>query len=200
MEFDLWAQLPSVLPEVGLTALAIIVLFADIYGSPSTRRNVVFISALGMALLALVPLIWQPDPALYESWNAALGRHGQLRPALSDFQGDAPFGGRGHLPDGGRRQRRRGQRRVLSDRYRRHARRTDDVERERSDPGFRGAGDPVDPALHAGRLPPRRSALSRKWHEILSLWLVRFGDHAFRFQSALRVCRHDQPQRHRGRV
>ena len=45
-------------------------LFADIYGAPGTRRNVVFISAISMALLALVPLIWTPDPALYE--------HGEL--------------------------------------------------------------------------------------------------------------------------
>ena len=67
---NLWAQLPSVLPEVGLTVLAIVVLFADIYGAPGTRRNVVFISAISMALLALVPLIWTPDPALYE--------HGEL--------------------------------------------------------------------------------------------------------------------------
>ena len=70
MQFDLWAQLPSVLPEIGLTTLAILVLFADIYGAAATRRNVVYISAIGMALLALVPLIWSPDPALYE--NGAL--------------------------------------------------------------------------------------------------------------------------------
>ena len=70
MEYDLWAQLPSVLPEIGLTALALVVLFADIYGSLATRRNVVIVSAVGMALLALVPLVWQPDPALYE--NGAL--------------------------------------------------------------------------------------------------------------------------------
>ncbi|MCY4146134.1 MAG: NADH-quinone oxidoreductase subunit N [Chloroflexi bacterium] len=70
MEFDLWAQLPSVLPEIGVTALAVVVLFADCYGSQATRRNVVYISALAMALLALVPLIWLPDPALYE--NGAL--------------------------------------------------------------------------------------------------------------------------------
>ena len=70
MEFDLWAQLPSVLPEIGLTVLAVVVLFADIYGSIATRRNVVYVSAVGMALLALAPLIWQPDPALYE--NGAL--------------------------------------------------------------------------------------------------------------------------------
>ena len=67
MDFDLWAQLPSVLPEIGLTVLAVVVLFADIYGSVATRRNVVYVSAVGMALLALVPLVWQPDPALYEN-------------------------------------------------------------------------------------------------------------------------------------
>jgi len=65
--FDLWAQLPSVLPELGLTALAVLVLFADIYGSSATRRHVVYISAVGMALLAFVPLIWTPDPALFEN-------------------------------------------------------------------------------------------------------------------------------------
>ena len=73
MEFGLWAQLPSVLPEVGLTALVIVVLFADLYGSPVTRRNVVYISAVGMALLALVPLIWLPDPALFESGTLLWG-------------------------------------------------------------------------------------------------------------------------------
>lgn len=73
MEFDLWAQLPSVLPEIGLTALAIVVLFADCYGSQATRRNVVYISAVAMALLALVPLIWLPDPALYENGTLLWG-------------------------------------------------------------------------------------------------------------------------------
>ncbi len=73
MEFGLWAQLPSVLPEIGLTALAIVVLFADLYGSAVTRRNVVYISAVGMALLALVPLIWLPDPALFENGTLLWG-------------------------------------------------------------------------------------------------------------------------------
>ncbi|MCY3779235.1 MAG: NADH-quinone oxidoreductase subunit N, partial [Chloroflexi bacterium] len=70
---DLWAQLPSVLPEIGLTALAIIVLFADIYGSPAARRNVVYIAAVGMAFLALAPLIWLPDPNLYENGTLLWG-------------------------------------------------------------------------------------------------------------------------------
>lgn len=73
MEFGLWAQLPSVLPEVGLTALVIVVLFADLYGSAVTRRNVVYISAVGMALLALAPLIWLPDPALFENGTLLWG-------------------------------------------------------------------------------------------------------------------------------
>ncbi len=73
MEFDLWAQLPSVLPEIGLTTLAIVVLFADCYGSRTTQRNVVYIAAVTMALLALVPLIWLPDPALYENGTLLWG-------------------------------------------------------------------------------------------------------------------------------
>jgi len=59
-EFNLLAQLPSVLPEIGLMFLAMVVLFADLYGSLATRRNVVFISAIGMALLAIVPLVAVP--------------------------------------------------------------------------------------------------------------------------------------------
>lgn len=71
--FDLWAQLPAVLPELGLATLAVIVLFADIYGSFATRRNVVFVSAIGMALLAFVPLIWAPDPTLFENGQLLWG-------------------------------------------------------------------------------------------------------------------------------
>jgi len=73
MEFDLLAYLPSVLPELGLMALAVIVLFADVYGSPATRRNVVFITAIGMAVLAIVPLLWAPDPNVYENGELLWG-------------------------------------------------------------------------------------------------------------------------------
>lgn len=72
-EFDFLAQLPAVLPEIGLMFLAVVVLFADVYGSPSTRRNVVFISAIGMAVLAIVPLLFVPDPATYENGVALWG-------------------------------------------------------------------------------------------------------------------------------
>lgn len=73
MEFDLIAQLPAVWPEIGLMILAVIVLFADVYGSPTTRRNVVFISAIGMAILAIFPLTFVPDPNVYESGTLLWG-------------------------------------------------------------------------------------------------------------------------------
>jgi NADH-quinone oxidoreductase subunit N len=74
-DFNFFAQLPAILPEIGLMFLAMIVLFADIYGSSATRRNVVFISAIGMALLAIVPLVptWAPDASVYENGELLWG-------------------------------------------------------------------------------------------------------------------------------
>ena len=128
--FDLWAQLPSVLPEVGLTALAVVVLFADIYGSLATRRNVVFVSAVGMALLALVPLIWVPDPAQFENGVLLWGGMVNYDPLSQIFKVMLLAIGRGHLLDGDGRQRRRRQRRILFDCHRRYTWRRDDVQRE----------------------------------------------------------------------
>lgn len=71
-EFDLLAQLPAVLPELGLTFLAIVVLFADVYGSLATRRNVVFISAIGMAILAIFPLFAVPEPNGAVLWGGMI--------------------------------------------------------------------------------------------------------------------------------
>ncbi len=86
MELDLWAQLPSVLPEVGVTALAILVLFVDLYGSAGARRSLPSIAAFGMALLALVPLVWQPDPALYTSDAQLWGGMVQYDPLSQIFK------------------------------------------------------------------------------------------------------------------
>jgi NADH-quinone oxidoreductase subunit N len=74
-DFNLLAQLPAVLPELGLIFLAMVVLFADMYGSLATRRNVVFISAIGMALLAIVPLtpFGAPDASFYEGGGLLWG-------------------------------------------------------------------------------------------------------------------------------
>lgn len=74
-DFDFLAQLPAVLPELGLTFLAVVVLFADVYGSLATRRNVVFISAIGMAILAIVPLsfLGAPNPEFFENGQLLWG-------------------------------------------------------------------------------------------------------------------------------
>ncbi len=58
--FDVWASLPAIAPELGLTIMAIVVLFLDVYLPEVQRRNVAFVAALGMAALAITPFIWPP--------------------------------------------------------------------------------------------------------------------------------------------
>ncbi len=59
-EFNFLASLPSIAPEIGLTVLAIIVLFLDVYLPEHQRRNIAYVTAAGLALLAITPLIWGP--------------------------------------------------------------------------------------------------------------------------------------------
>jgi NADH-quinone oxidoreductase subunit N len=70
-EFNIWAHLPAVIPELGLTTLAIIVLGLDLYWPESRRRQIAIVSAVGLALLALTPLIWSPDIAAGYNTDAA---------------------------------------------------------------------------------------------------------------------------------
>ena len=67
MEFSLLESLPSVLPEVGLTILAIVVLLLDSYLPAERRRTIAYVAGITMAGLAVVPLIWPPstEGALY---------------------------------------------------------------------------------------------------------------------------------------
>lgn len=62
-EFDFLASLPSIAPEIGLTILAVVVLFLDVYLPESQRRNIAYVTAVGLALLALTPIIWGPPAA-----------------------------------------------------------------------------------------------------------------------------------------
>jgi NADH-quinone oxidoreductase subunit N len=66
-EFNVWANMPAVIPELGLTFLAVIVLGLDLYLPKSRQRAVAMVAAVGMLLLAITPLIpWQIDSnALY---------------------------------------------------------------------------------------------------------------------------------------
>lgn len=76
-EFDFLANLPSVLPAVGLTVLAVIVLALDLY-LPKERRNLTgYVAAAGMALLVVVPFVWAPDTDLETVWGGMI-RHDVL--------------------------------------------------------------------------------------------------------------------------
>jgi NADH-quinone oxidoreductase subunit N len=55
--FDFLQNLPSIIPELGLTALAIIILFLDLYLPESQRRSIAYVTGIGLGLLALTPLI-----------------------------------------------------------------------------------------------------------------------------------------------
>jgi NADH-quinone oxidoreductase subunit N len=59
-EFNFLQSLPAVAPEVGLTILSIVVLFLDVYLPESRRRNIALVSGIGLAALAITPLIWSP--------------------------------------------------------------------------------------------------------------------------------------------
>ncbi len=59
-EFNFLQSLPSIAPEVGLTILAMVVLFLDMYMPEHQRRNIAYVTAVGLTLLALTPIIWGP--------------------------------------------------------------------------------------------------------------------------------------------
>ena len=65
--FDLLANLPAIMPEIGLAVLAIVVLSADIgfIGivkplAESRKHLIAYIAAFGMFIVALFPIIWGP--------------------------------------------------------------------------------------------------------------------------------------------
>jgi NADH-quinone oxidoreductase subunit N len=63
--FDFWAHLPSVLPELLLAVLAAVLVLIDSFLPESRRHWLSYISAIGMGLIAVVPvfaLVGAPDP------------------------------------------------------------------------------------------------------------------------------------------
>ncbi len=71
-EFDFLASLPSINVEVGLTIMAIVVLFLDVYLPESQRRNIAYVSFFGLIVLSVLPLFSGPDNELY--WGGMI-RH-----------------------------------------------------------------------------------------------------------------------------
>ena len=62
-EFNLLTHLPAIAPEIGLAIMAIVVLALDLFLPESQRRNIAIVTAIGLAALALTPLIWGPPAA-----------------------------------------------------------------------------------------------------------------------------------------
>lgn len=63
-EFDFLTHLPAIAPELGLAIMAVVVLALDLFLPESQRRNIAIVTALGLAALAVTPIIWGPPPAV----------------------------------------------------------------------------------------------------------------------------------------
>ena len=59
-EFDFLGSLPAIAPEIGLTIMAIVILFLDVYLPESKRRGIAYVTVIGLGALAITPLIWGP--------------------------------------------------------------------------------------------------------------------------------------------
>jgi NADH-quinone oxidoreductase subunit N len=58
--FNFLEEIASIAPVVGLTILSAVVLLLDAYLPKTARRNIAYVSAFGMAILAFTPFIWAP--------------------------------------------------------------------------------------------------------------------------------------------
>jgi NADH-quinone oxidoreductase subunit N len=72
--FEFLASLPAIAPEVGLTILAVVVLFLDIRLPESQRRNLAIVTGVGMfATAILYLLLWFPVPIASAPADAIIG-------------------------------------------------------------------------------------------------------------------------------
>jgi len=73
-EFNFLQSLPAIAPEIGLTIMAIVVLFLDLYLPESQRRNIAIVTAVGLFATALLYLLlWFPTPTEPEGLGAMAG-------------------------------------------------------------------------------------------------------------------------------
>jgi len=77
MEFNLLTSLPAIAPELGLTVLAVVILLLDSYLPKEKVRNIAYVSALGMAALAITPFLWAPSTGSELFWGGMV-RHDSL--------------------------------------------------------------------------------------------------------------------------
>jgi NADH-quinone oxidoreductase subunit N len=63
-EFNLLQSLPVIAPEIGLTVMAVVVLFLDLSLPESQRRSIAIVTALGLIATAVLTVaFWSPTPA-----------------------------------------------------------------------------------------------------------------------------------------
>lgn len=77
LPFDFLTHLPAVVPEVGLTVLALLVLLLDLRLRGEDRRVIGMVAGLGMIALAVTPFIWAPVDASATYWGGMV-RHDAL--------------------------------------------------------------------------------------------------------------------------
>lgn len=71
-EFDIARNLLVVLPELGLTILAIVLLLMDSYLPKGSNRTIAYTAAIAMAALAATPLLFPPDETSTLYWGGMI--------------------------------------------------------------------------------------------------------------------------------
>ena len=77
LPFDFLTHLPAVIPEAGLTVLALIVLLFDLRWHGERRHMIGLVAGLGMILLAITPFVWAPTNPDVTYWGGMV-RHDLL--------------------------------------------------------------------------------------------------------------------------
>lgn len=77
LPFDFLTHLPAVIPEIGLTVLALLVLLLDLRWHGERRHTIGIVAGFGMILLALTPFIWAPTNNEVTYWGGMV-RHDML--------------------------------------------------------------------------------------------------------------------------
>lgn len=76
--FDFLTHLPAIVPEIGLTVLALLVLLLDLRLKGSSRRAIGIFTGLGMLTLAVTPFIWAPTAGADMTYWGGMVRHDML--------------------------------------------------------------------------------------------------------------------------
>ncbi len=77
--FNFLESLPVIAPEIGLTVMAVVVLFLDLRLPESQRRNLAFVTAAGLFVTALAYLLlWGPTPETEGLYWGGTMRHDAL--------------------------------------------------------------------------------------------------------------------------